>query len=519
MSKKSVRGSSKIANLAEVDDVAGSEVTGPDTGATSVAASLTPPLHQSFFTSYSANFEDVILNRIFGKKPNGFYVDIGAAHPMFENDTKLFYDRGWTGINVEPNPNFFELLAAERPRDRNFCLAVTESASDIDFYEVVGTGLSTCDEKQAEIARRKGHRIVKRSVTSATLGSILDQVAPPAIDFMKIDVEGFEQQVLSGNDWSKYRPSVISIEVTYPESPTRRLTTIRDYLEKLGYNWRYFDGLNDFYVAGEFELDGDVFDRPPNVFDGFKLRATVDLEQQVANLSDFRRQTEEYAQELAAALQTSRETGAELQRAIVEIKQQHSDQVASLTAALEASREEIRSLTAAYHSSRADAEDAGRSLAELRDSYSILQVAKNRVRIELANEKFERHNLSVATETMRKELVALHAELERWIADRGELLHLRALRADEAARHNLELSAVKAAENAETARFKAELSSQSAHRDSELQQLRAELGQLRTRLTDAEAARQAMLHSSSWQIMRPYRGVGRALKAVTRLFS
>ncbi|CAN5459441.1 hypothetical protein BH10PSE11_BH10PSE11_40590 [soil metagenome] len=504
MSKKFVRGLPKIDDLVHADGVAGNQFATRDVGAPTAVPSPMPALHQSYFTSYSANFEDVILNRIFANRPNGFYVDIGAAHPLFENDTKLFYDRGWTGINVEPNPIFFELLVAERPRDCNFSLAVSESAGDIDFYEVVGTGLSTCDPKQADIARKKGHRIVKRSVTTAPLSSILDQVTPPAIDFMKIDVEGFEQQVLSSNDWSRYRPSVILIEVTYPESPTRRPTTIRADLEKLGYHWRYFDGLNDFYVIAEFALGDDIFDRPPNVFDGFKLRATADLEQQLAYLSDARTQSEEYAQELAAALQTSQEYGKELERAIAEANQKHSEQTASLTAALEASRrysteleaaitvikqahiEQVDSLTAAYDSSRANAENLLQKLTALREDYSVLQLAENRVGIELANEKFDRHHLSVGAEAMRKELVTLQAELERWAVDREELLHLRELHTDEAA-------------------------------------LRARLAQdeaaLRGLLVEAEAAREEMLKSTSWQLTRPYRRVGGALKALKRRMS
>src|SRR4051812_21085326 len=86
------------------------------------------------FVSYSANCEDVILRRIFGNEPNGFYIDVGAAHPTFENDTKLLYDSGWHGINIEPNKEFFDVLARERTRDVNLNMVLSDTIGAIDFY-------------------------------------------------------------------------------------------------------------------------------------------------------------------------------------------------------------------------------------------------------------------------------------------------------------------------------------------------------------------------------------------------
>jgi FkbM family methyltransferase len=247
------------------------------------SSSVLKPINQRY-TSFSANFEDVILHRIFGLKAHGFYVDVGAAHPLFENDTKLFYDRGWNGINIEPNTVFFDQLKAERPRDHNVCAAISKSAESISFHEVVGTGLSTCDPSQAQVAHSKGYQVRRYDVPTARLSTILNEVAPTHIDFLKIDVEGLEQEVLATNDWKQYRPSVILLEATFPESPVRRQTEIRQFLEGHGYHWRYFDGLNDFYVASEFEVADDIFTRPPNIFDGFRLREAVDSEQHVKNL-------------------------------------------------------------------------------------------------------------------------------------------------------------------------------------------------------------------------------------------
>ena len=221
----------------------------------------------SRFVSYSANREDVLINRLFGAKPEGFYVDVGAAHPVWENDTKALYDRGWHGVNIEPNQSFFFELAAARPRDRNLNLAVSDEPGFLTFHEVVGTGLSTCDPDESRRAAGKGFQIVQHEVKADSLRHILEEANPPAIDLLKIDVEGYELQVLRSNDWSRFRPTLIVAEVTYPESPIRRPDLLTPFLAEQGYGRVYFDGLNDYFIEKGFALPDAIFDRPPNVFD------------------------------------------------------------------------------------------------------------------------------------------------------------------------------------------------------------------------------------------------------------
>jgi len=279
------------------------------------------------FVSYSANHEDVMLNRIFGTYINGFYVDVGAAHPLFENDTRALYERGWHGINIEPNISFFNELMAQRTRDRNINAAVSDSSGEIAYYEVIGTGLSTCDVHEADRAAAKGFEVARHPVTAVTLRAVLEEAAPAVIDLLKVDVEGFELKVLSSNDWSQFRPKVIVVEATYPESPQRREDGVDVYLAGQGYRRVYFDGLNDFYVELTFQLSADVFDRPLNVFDHYESYELQVLRQERADaqiyIASLEQNLAQAKQELRHATLTAEACSLDLGRAREELCAMH----------------------------------------------------------------------------------------------------------------------------------------------------------------------------------------------------
>ncbi len=258
-----------------------------------------PYAHQGF-TSYSLNFEDVILHRAFAGRERGFYVDVGAGHPRFENDTCALHEKGWVGINVEPNEAFIEAFREARPSDRNLCLALSDAEGELLYHEIPGTGLSTCDAAQAAAHAARGHEIRMRRVAVSTLARVLDEAGAPTVDLLKVDVEGLEEQVLAGNDWTRFRPRVVLVEATFPESPERRPTGVRQFLEERGYRHALFDGLNDFYVEQDFEAHG-AFALPPNVFDGFVLREVADLHAEAAALRGEFRSAQTYAASLEVA--------------------------------------------------------------------------------------------------------------------------------------------------------------------------------------------------------------------------
>ena len=246
------------------------------------------------FISYAQNFEDVILSRVFADKKEGCYVDVGAQHPLYDSVTKAFYDRGWQGINIEPVKEYYELLAKERERDLNLNLAVGETESELDFFELEGTGLSTFDRATAErLAAEEGYNINSYQVPVVKLADILEQHLNCQIDFLKIDVEGWEEQVILGNDWSKFRPTVIVVEATIPNSPTRTETNITEILKEQNYQQVYFDGLNDYYLANESSELIKHFATPPNVFDKFISYHLSTAQSHAANLEEVIKSREE----------------------------------------------------------------------------------------------------------------------------------------------------------------------------------------------------------------------------------
>lgn len=239
------------------------------------------------FISYAQNFEDVLLNRIFKDQKRGFYIDIGAHHPIYDSVTKAFYEKGWTGINIEPVSKFFHLLENDRPNDINLNIAISDQKGELNFHELLDTGLSTFDGEMAEkLAQKDGFSLHEYPVAMKTLADICRQYVNQPIDFLKIDVEGWEEKVILGNDWQNFRPKIILLEATIPNSPIKKETNISDFLASHNYQYIYFDGLNDFYLAKEFSHWCNFFTTPVNVFDNFIRFSEYDKKHHINNLEN-----------------------------------------------------------------------------------------------------------------------------------------------------------------------------------------------------------------------------------------
>ena len=220
------------------------------------------------FVSYAQNYEDVILWRALKHIENGFYVDCGAYHPDRDSVTRAFYERGWQGINIEPIATLLQKFVAQRPRDINLSLALSDNSNGAQFFEIADTGLSTLLPDVAHRHINAGFVIRQTEVPTRRLSDVLGQYAKDPIHFLKIDVEGAEDLVIRGADLGKFRPWVILVEATKPRSCESSIGW-EAHLIACGYDFVYFDGLNRFYVAKEHSELSAVLAVSPNVFDDF----------------------------------------------------------------------------------------------------------------------------------------------------------------------------------------------------------------------------------------------------------
>ena len=230
------------------------------------------------FVSYAQNFEDVMLWRCFRDRPNGFYIDVGAQDPEMDSVTKAFYDRGWSGVNIEPTQQYFEELKQNRSRDVNLQVACGATNGRLKLYLFAGTGLTTAIHDFAQKNIESGYIATHIDVPMKTLAEICATYATVDIDFMKIDVEGYELEVLQGADFSIYRPKIILIEATKPNTQIESFREWEKILLSERYVHVYSDGLNRFYVAQEYISLQENFKYPPNVFDNFLSSREVFLE-------------------------------------------------------------------------------------------------------------------------------------------------------------------------------------------------------------------------------------------------
>ncbi len=224
------------------------------------------------YISYAQNFEDVMLWRALRHVKNGFYIDIGAQDPVVDSVSLLFYEHGWSGMNVEPTAQYYNMLLAARKRDTNFQVTIGTNNSGSTFYTFDGTGLSTADKETALRHSKAGFSFREVEVGVLTLDSLFEALPDDQIvHWMKIDVEGQEQQVLESWVTSKVRPWILVIESTKPLTREETFLAWEANVTSKSYRFAYFDGLNRYYVSAEHEELLEAFRVPPNIFDGFVL--------------------------------------------------------------------------------------------------------------------------------------------------------------------------------------------------------------------------------------------------------
>ncbi len=177
-------------------------------------------------TSFSQFGEDLALSNFMSKK-TGFYVDVGAYHPFNFSNTYLFYKRGWSGLNIEPNPYGNSLLRKFRKRDRTLQLGISENEGKVKFLKKATYSRILGEDEQAE----DGDPVIE--IETKPLSMVLDGVMESStqIDFLSTDCEGHDLTVLKSNNWRKYRPRFVVAE----DNQSMRESEIVAFMESISY--------------------------------------------------------------------------------------------------------------------------------------------------------------------------------------------------------------------------------------------------------------------------------------------
>ena len=211
----------------------------------------------SIFVSHAQNFEDILINRFFAGRA-GFYLDVGAGDPLLDSVTAGLYKRGWHGINLEPGLKNFRKLERARKRDVNLRVAAGDKRRMAKFVFSPNLHESSADSLVAsDLIKKTGSW--SESVQVDTLDSILETWSKgTSVDLIKIDVEGYEVDVLRGLNLLRWKPKLVLVELV--NGHVDNSIEIQDMLSRAGYLQAHFDSLNGFFVHVEdFEYGSSIF--------------------------------------------------------------------------------------------------------------------------------------------------------------------------------------------------------------------------------------------------------------------
>ena len=270
--------------------------------------------------SYSQNQEDVVLYRLLSLVPRGTYIDVGAAHPIYDNVTYALYQAGWRGMNIEPMKREADWLREVRPEDITCETAVGNANGRIQLFAapVENRGATTADKELVDRYQKSGQIFEPFEIDVVRLDELLDVNNVSTIHILKIDVEGAEREVIEGASLQKYRPWVLVIEATKPNSTEDVSAYWEELILNAGYMLTLFDGLNKFYVRTDMPDVARLMSTPANVFDQWKSFEVYDLYRQAQELQQNIAQTSTEAAEYALSLVNRAETAEQYAKSLEE---------------------------------------------------------------------------------------------------------------------------------------------------------------------------------------------------------
>lgn len=167
--------------------------------------------------SYSSNGEDLVALALLKNRTSGFYVDVGCFHPKHSSNTYRLHRMGWRGLNIDADAYKVAVFNQARPSDMNVCAVISDTEGEAEFYSQKGGSYGSMSGLDKEEAYRRaealGREVVTRTVRTVPLSAILDERGVRKIDFLTIDVEGFEGAVLATLDFERVEVDVVAVEI------------------------------------------------------------------------------------------------------------------------------------------------------------------------------------------------------------------------------------------------------------------------------------------------------------------
>ena len=201
--------------------------------------------------SYSQLGEDIIIDHLLPNIKNGFYIDVGAHHPYRFSNTFGFYKKGWRGINIDPIPGIKKLFDRKRSKDINLEIGIGLNVGSFIYYDFKERAYNTFDKNIAKKLINNNTSLLKNKILIPinTLENILDKNLPKnkEIDFLNIDVEGLDFQVLQSNNWKKYKPQLICCE-THTTIINILDSKVYKFLLKQGYKCVAHNTFTSFFI-------------------------------------------------------------------------------------------------------------------------------------------------------------------------------------------------------------------------------------------------------------------------------
>ncbi len=203
---------------------------------------LTKILRPNFFREryYAQDGEDFLLNKFLNSPKPGFFVDLGSAHPVQANNSYLFYLKGWRGLCVDASPGLHNLYKKYRPKDLFINAFVGRCSATRELYTFNEPFLNTGSQSRKEFLLAKTNYKFKEKilVQQIPLQEILkrNMQSNKTIEFMSLDVEEGELEVLESNDWTRYRPRLIIMEVLNQNREKIGENPTVEFLKRQGYH-------------------------------------------------------------------------------------------------------------------------------------------------------------------------------------------------------------------------------------------------------------------------------------------